>query len=189
MTRSLLLLIGLLSMQTLSQNQPASPSPYDVDEAYGVYSVLLPHQESYEFAKGTLVIQLETVSIPVERQCLSAAAARKFKEAIADYEQANSKKWLLQHEFQSEKPYELVSSDTIKAVFNEHSWETFYRRYPGSGGYMTMSAVGFNSDKSLALVYTGSACGGLCGAWSFHVLEKINGKWKEAAGVQCFTVS
>ena len=189
MTRSVLLWIGLLSMQTLSQEQAAPPAPYDDDEAYGVYSVLLPHQESYEFAKGTLVIQLETVSKPIERQCLSAAAARRFKDAIADYEKANTKRWSLQREFQSEKPYELVSSDTIKAVFNEYSWDAFYRRYPDSGGYVIMSAVGFNSDKSLALVYMGSACGGLCGQWSFHVLEKINGKWKEASGVQCFTVS
>jgi hypothetical protein len=176
-------------MQALGQQQTPPPSPYDVDEAYRVYSVLLPREESYQFADGTLVIQEETVSERLDAKCLSAGATRKFKDAIIDYEQVNSKQWLLQRLFQSEKPYGLLSSDAIKAAFKERSWDSFKSRYPGSGGYITVSAVGFNSDKTLAIVYTGSSCGGLCGSWGFHVLEKINGKWKAAAGVTCFTVS
>ena len=52
-----------------------------------------------------------------------------------------------------------------------------------------MSAVGFNKETTLAVVYTGSSCGGLCGSWSFHLLEKTDGKWKEAPGVTCSMVS
>src|SRR5262249_8053919 len=117
MGRPLLISIMLLSMQAVSQQQSPPLSPYDVDEAYRVYSVLLPREESYEFAKGTLVIQEETVSEHLDAKCLTAAATRKFKDAIVDYERANSKQWLLQRLFQSEKPYGLVSSDAIKTAF------------------------------------------------------------------------
>ena len=181
-------LIPVLIVTAMPQ-EPSAAQPYDESEAYQIYSLLLPHEESHEFADGTLVIQEETVSEHLEAKCLTAAAKRKFKEAIVDYERANSKQWLLQRLFQSEKPYELVGSDAIKAAFKERFGDSFKSRYPGSGGYITLSAVGFNNTKTLAVVYTGSSCGGLCGMWGFHVLEKVNGKWKTAGGVSCFTVS
>ena len=189
MGRTLLISIMLLSMQAVSQQQAPPPSPYEVDEAYRVYSELLPREESYGFAKGTLVIQEETISEHLDAKCLTGAARRKFKDAIVDYERANSKQWLLQRLFQSQKPYGLVSSDAIKAAFKQGFWDSFNGRYPGSGGYITLSAVGFNKEKTLAVVYTGSSCGGLCGSWGFHLLEKVNGVWKAVAGVTCFTVS
>jgi hypothetical protein len=82
-----------------------------------VYSVLLPHEESSRFAKGTLVIQQETVSKPIKESpwgaCLTPEAANTFKDAIADYERVSRRQWLLQRHFQIEKPYEIVSSDAM----------------------------------------------------------------------------
>ena len=34
----------------------------------------------------------------------------------------------------------------------------FFRRYPDSGGYIIVSAVGFNKEMTRAIVYTGSSC-------------------------------
>jgi len=173
----------------MAQHSTAA-QPYDVAEAYQVYSALLPREESAGFAKGTLVIQKETVpGTDPSEPCLTPEAATKFKDAVADYDRANSKPWLLQHQFQIEKPYELVSSQSIETLFKQHDWEGFYKRYPDSGGFLTLSAVGFNQDKTRAIVYTGSACGNLCGRWAWHLVEKVDGKWKEAPGVSCLTVS
>jgi hypothetical protein len=52
-----------------------------------------------------------------------------------------------------------------------------------------MSPISFNKARTLAVVYTGSSCGNLCGRWSFHLLEKINGNWKEVPGVTCMMLS
>jgi hypothetical protein len=52
-----------------------------------------------------------------------------------------------------------------------------------------MSAVGLNQEKTRAVVYTGSSCGGLCGRWSFHLLDKLDGNWKTVPGVTCSAVS
>jgi len=186
---SFLLIVPVLGIVSAMPQEHPTAQPYDEPDAFQIYSVLLPQEESYEFAEGTLVIQEETVSEHLDAKCLTASAQRKFKDAVVDYERGNGKQWLLQRLFQSEKPYGLVSSDEIKAAFKEGSWESFKSRYPGSGGYITVSVVGFNKDKTLAVVYTGSSCGALCGRWGFHVLEKVSGKWKAANGVTCFTIS
>lgn len=184
------LIVGC-SCGAFGQGAAAASQPYDVKEAYQVYSVLLPHEEAPESAKNTLVIRQDTVSKQLESGCLTGDAARQYREAIADYERVNSKPWVLQRQFETEKPYELVSSETIKLYFAERGegWNGFYKRYPQSGGYVVFSAVGFSQDKTKAVVYSGSACGALCGSWSFHLLHKVEGKWKEADGVTCFTVS
>ena len=181
----------LLAFAALAQESSAV-KPYDLDEAYAVYSVLLPLEESSEFAKGTLVIQQDTVSGRlVLEECLTTEAANKFKDAVADYKRLNSETWLLQRKFQGKAPYELVRAETIRSLFegNRDGWHAFYERYPKSGGYVALSAVGFNKDKTKAIVYSGSSCGGLCGHWSFHLLEKVGAKWKEVDGVTCFAAS
>jgi len=184
-------LLLCLSVAT-GQRKPALPS-YEVDEAYRVYEAILPKEESYSFAKGTLVIQLEIDSIGgTTRGCLSDEAARKFKAATADFTAVSSKGWTLRSKFQLDKPYELVPADTIHAYFKERGptgWTDFYNEHPGSGGFITLSAVGFNKAKTLAVVHAESSCGGLCGSWRFHLLEKIDGKWRESNGVTCFGAS
>src|SRR6267142_3248963 len=94
----------------------AAAKTYDVEDAYQIYSLLLPQEESYGFAKDTLMIGEETVSdsgIPSE--CLTLEAANKFKYANADFARLQSKKWRLQRRFQIEKSYTLVSPDIISA--------------------------------------------------------------------------
>jgi len=163
---------------------------YDVADAYRIYNVLLPHEESYGFAKGTLIIQEETVSNRVASEpCVTPEAASRFKDAIADYKSLNQKQMRLKRQFQIEKAYEVVSSDTIETLLKDGGWDRFYKRFPDSGGYIIMSAVGFNKEMTRAIVYTGSSCGGLCGSWRFHLVEKIDGTWKEVPGVSCSMVS
>lgn len=185
--------VFVLSLLSSSSAQDSfAAKSHDIDEAYQIYSLLLPHEESYGFAKGTIVIQEDTVSHPIETACFDPKSVTKFKDALADYKSAQMSKWLLGRRFQIEKNYEIVNSDTINLLFKEHGvdgWRDFYSRYPNSGGFIIMSPVGFNKAKTLAVVYTGSSCGGLCGSWRFHLLEKLDGKWKEVPGVTCSTVS
>lgn len=169
--------------------KPVPTDTYEIDDAYRVYSVLLPNEESFGFARGRLVIQRETVSKPSSEVCLTAEGARTFRDAVSDFERVNSKQWFLERHFEMEKPYELVAENVIGVVFQRGGWDGFYKSYPGSGGYITLSAVGFNANHTRAVVYTGSHCGYLCGTWGFHLLEKISGKWTPVPGVSCVTVS
>ena len=165
--------------------QSSSPGIYESADAYEVYSVLLPHEQSWRFATGALVIQQETVPSEIQDGCFAEESKKRFKDAISDYKAVNGKRWLLQPRFEIEKPRLLVTEKDIKAIMARGGWEAFYKQYPGSGGVFTVSAVGFSKDKTLAVVYTGTQCGLLCGRWIPHLLEKVSGKWKEVGGVGC----
>ena len=45
-----------------------------------------------------------------------------------------------------------LSSEVIGAVLKAGNWEAFYKRYPESGGFIILSAVGFNKDQTRAIV-------------------------------------
>jgi hypothetical protein len=59
------------------------------------------------------VIQEDTVSHQLDSACFDPKLASRFKDALADYSRVRKRRWLLQPQFRIEKPYELVSSDTI----------------------------------------------------------------------------
>ena len=96
--------------------QEAATEPYSNDDAYQIYSFLLPSEESVRFAKGTLIIQEDTVTKPDPAACLSPAATNEFKDAIVDFQRVNKKRWRLKRQFESEKTYEIVSEETLKVV-------------------------------------------------------------------------
>ena len=186
--------IFLSCVASAMAQQGASPEPYNDADAYQIYSVLLPHEAAY----GDVMVILAETAGPLQgrsgfpigpENCLYPEAASRFRDAVADYNRVNQKTWLLQRKFQLEKPYEIVNSDTIKLLTDGWNWAGFHKRYPSSGGILEMSAVGFNKDKTRAIVYSGVSCGGLCGSWRFHLLEKMASGWKEVRGVSCHTVS
>jgi hypothetical protein len=182
--------------ESFAQNSPVA-EPYVDDDAYRVFSAVLSRPNS-NVPANTLIIQQETVPHLQDppapfadgpEACVFPDVSLKFKDAIADYNRVNQKPWLLQRKFQIDHPYELVTSGTLRALFSDGRWDGFYKRFPASDGIFSVSAVGFNREKTLAILYGGTACGDLCGSWSFHLLEKVDGKWGAVAGVRCHTVS
>jgi hypothetical protein len=81
------------------------------------------------------------------------------------------------------RDYLLVPRKEIETSFTRlpgGSWWDFYARYPNSGGFIEVSAVGFDSTKTRAMVYVAHHCGGLCGGGTHHLMEKTDGQWGEA---------
>jgi len=201
-------LAGFLSLVSVGTNvlgqESSLPRPYTDKDAYQIYAQLIPNEETW----GTKTKVIEEETVPGEGgmmdldSCVAPPVALDFRDAIANFKTNNSRRWLLQRQFELSGPYELVSSDTIKATFRggeqsrtegahplDSGWKAFYARYPGSGGFIVLSAVGFNKDKTRAVVYSGASCGSLCGAWSFHLFKKVDGKWTEAPGIMCHSMS
>lgn len=58
-----------------------------------------------------------------------------------------------------------ITGATLDDVFHDGSkgWMEFYRRFPGSRGYLALSPIAFSDDESQALIYFERHCGGLCG--------------------------
>jgi hypothetical protein len=170
--------------------QSETPLPYAVPEAYEVYSAILPDEWAVSIAGAKrLVIREETTTY---KMCLEPEAgfARVVAPAIASYTEVNRKTWSLQRNFHIDLPYLLAAAAGLTNLFNIRGvdgWKEFYKNHPDSGGWIALSAVGFNDDKTVAVVYHAHHCGNLCGGGGFTVLQKKDGKWRpfEFKGAAC----
>ncbi len=65
------------------------------------------------------------------------------------------------------KNYELiiVSEDNLDELFiKDGGWKSFYKKYPDSGGIITVSKMFLSSDRTWGLIYISISRGGLNGA-------------------------
>ncbi|HEX2712963.1 MAG TPA: hypothetical protein VHM88_12255 [Candidatus Acidoferrales bacterium] len=189
------------SQSKVEHRNQEEPQLYLEREAYEIYAVLLPEEWTWKYAKAeSLVIQQETETYPDspdQQECLPSGEEflANFGDVLENYKKANASRKLLARGFPIEKPYDLVPRKEIMGLIaikeGMHDWSAFYARYPRSRGYIQVSAVGFNSDKTTAIVYVGHSCGGLCGGGTYHLLEKIDGKWRRSKvkAVTCAWVS
>lgn len=164
----------------------AAQSEYRDPDAYTVYAAIIEKEWTIEEVKAEkLVIQSETedhLSNHGQKMCLKPAPGDEQASIILKaFQQANEKPWLLQRLFDIPQAYQLVSKLSVQEIIGKDfgGWPKFFEKYPDSGGSIHMSAVGFNGDKTQALVYMGHWCGSLCGGGGYHRLEKKDGKWRE----------
>src|SRR5262249_36062391 len=145
---------------------------------YEVYSSILPSVWPWRVENAkTLVIHSETRAYTM---CLrpDPESQQVIWQAISEYIKLNEKTSPIQRNFNIEKPYGLISTDELNRMSGYPGWEQFYKQHPNSGGRIELSAVGFNADKTVAVVYMGHHCGGFCGGGGFHILRKRDGKWE-----------
>jgi len=185
-TRLLLVLAGLLLLYPLFALRPyVTIKPYDVDEAYKVYSAILP-----TIGERLLVIGTETRNPEICLQPLGAQSEKVLRPAIDNYLELNARPWQLQKHFDINRHYDLLAEEELKATFRDGmngsssmaGWKTFYERHPDSEGLIELSAVGFNADETIAVVFIGYHCGEECRGGEFRALEKKTGKWQLLTG-------
>jgi hypothetical protein len=157
--------------------------PYDVDEAYAVYSAVVPDQWTVQVGHAkSLVFNRETV---FSRTCLTPEEESTVSQApaIADYYRANRKQWTLLPKFEVEILYTLVPQEKLSAFFKSagpNGWADFDKAYPDSAGWIEFSAVGFSRDMTFAVLYVAHYCGSRCGGGGVRALQKKDGKWQPA---------
>ena len=185
----LLLILSLsLSPQKVTLGQTDRPPSYEDAAAYEVYSTILSSLEAARASKSkNFVIRQETLknfgafteADASFESCLrpKSKSAKILGTAVDGYVKANKTKWRLQNRFKLDIPYQLISSEKALLLSKNEAWSEFYKKYPGSGGYFVLSAVGFNAEKTIAIISMGRLCGELCGEGRFFVLQKIDGKW------------
>jgi hypothetical protein len=162
-----------------------SGEPYDVAEAYQVYSAIIskvsPNPET-----NTWFIRIDT--LPTDRS-LDDQAREQWKQtrgadtALDDYLKVNGNTWLLQRKFTLPNPYRLVTRDQLKAMFPPH-----FRGGNFGELWLELSGVGFNADKTVAVVYMDHVCTSqcCCAEGNCYVLQKQNGKWKVSSKTGCW---
>ena len=158
---SLLFLVGVIAAQSASRDEPAQQ--YVEPEAYAVYSAILQTRwTKNDFPEATkLFINEKTVTF--HKMCLrpDRESQEIIGQAITNYDLANQTSKKLQAKFTIQPPYEIVSAES------------------SSPFRIDFSAVGFNKDKTIAVVSVGRAIPSMRSySGSFAVLAKKNGKWQ-----------
>jgi hypothetical protein len=156
---------------------------YEDDDAYQVYSSILPDT-------NPLVIRAATTTHDLCLKPLDDQAEQVLRPALDDYLRLNSKPWLLGEKFTAIPRYTILPEQEVQAIFpsgtsgsaSAPGWQTFVRRHPTYPGWIEVSAVGFNHDKTIAVVYLGYHCGEDCAGGEFKALEKKDGKWRLLTG-------
>ena len=182
-------------------------------DAYAVYSAILPQVTMVKHMKATnYVINSDTWALDM---CLvpDEASRALMEDAISSYIEQNAAPWRLLEHFTLALPYELCPSQ----VTRDYKWAailqieqhrrnqvaaasdepdssktvTFEDRFPGAQGYVRLSAVGFNKDKTIAVVGIRVGCGPMCGSSGFHVLQRQDDTWipLKWTGIECSTIS
>jgi hypothetical protein len=76
----------------------------------------------------------------------------------------------------------MISSKDIDLLFNNNllksDWSEFFRKYPESTGILSFSRVGFNKQKTHAILYVEKICGHICGTGSYLFYYKSSGSWQ-----------
>lgn len=181
LTVALIIFIGT-APTVASHRSESSLGSYQDADAYLIYALLL-QSEKHAYP----VIQAETDfwsdAIPDR---MGIKGDRGFKKvwgsALKNYADHYRVPMLLTRAIPSEVPYHLVPKAEIEAIFESGGgWDLFYKRYPASGGYISFSPVGFDSEKTHAIVDMHLSCGSLCGHGQPRFFKKINGKWCEVS--------
>ena len=164
-------------------------TPYADKDAYLIYAILLESSKSPSF-----VIRSETDSWSgATPKNVGIKGDRSFHRvwgtALKDFASQYHNPRLLTRDIPIEGPYELVSQRTLTSIFKSTGgWNTFYERYPSSGGVFSFSAVGFDAQRVRAIVQMNHNCGLLCGYGQPHFFEKKDGKWLEVSVKASVTV-
>lgn len=187
----LLPLIMLLCFTFISAHQVERLSGIP-DGDYAIYSALI--RDMFAGGKVTfdtgskvnlLVIQNRLVSDQTRgrperehefvRQMLKGAS----EETISDFKMNSNVTDQLQRRFDLAVEYVIVEKEKLDRPVSKDTefWSEFYKTYPDSGGYVSLSRVGFNKARTQALVYIEHDCNTLCATGHYVLLAKRDDCW------------
>lgn len=157
---------------------------YSDPEAYRVYAAILPENLAYKRSTATVIIREETRSNL--EQCFSPHFLHDalLGSAIAEYRRINRSPWKLAQFFSISKPYQLAPETDFAGFLWKPSSPlgAYIRSHQEFPGIIELSAVGFNREKTIAVVYMGYKRQVLSSAWYVQILRKQNGSWRQIIG-------
>jgi hypothetical protein len=179
------------------------------DEEYAVFSDLFrmpPPQSAEGKSRELLVIGTETVGPAMDEVRRDAACEQDFpagqpparlgpyllsvelRPLVDDLLIKNRKTYVFSPRFNLLRPYALLRNSDFNSLWHgSEGGNAFYKQKPGADGFKTLSRVGFNSQKTVALVYVESYYTFLDTFTTFVLLKKSASKWTRIEAYSCAT--
>jgi len=180
--------LGLVSFSACSP-RPGSNStqipvttkpPASEEDIYTVYSAILLGRYKNRF----ILVADRTRTGMLSETFAGETIAGMAEETINDYNEKNRTEAPVRNALSTELRYALLNDQEREGIHTVLGWRELKKKYPeiripGSttGGLISFSQVGFNSDGTQALVHVSDACQGLCASGYFYFLKKQNGDW------------
>ncbi len=82
-----------------------------------------------------------------------------------------------------------ISKHEHDVMFRKDStgWSGFHKKYGKEAEILLLSRVGFNPEKTLALLHVSSGMGRMAGSGTLYLFERNNGKWVVKSHIQTWT--
>lgn len=178
--------ILLLFVQCSIDSDDESLDTFDkIDSDYSVYSAIL--NQGFDRIDKPLVVEQTTDTSQSLSFDDNAYVDRIEPEGIGkavynDLIIQNDSIGTLENKFEiSPRQVQLITFSDLQAAFLiddvNGGWDEFYKKYPDSEGYIRFSKVGFNTDKTEALVEYAYVFGNLGADGGFVYLERESSGW------------
>lgn len=159
----------------------------DVD--YQIYSTVLTGMQID--SKLPIIFQTSSKGMSISEETGSDSYVKFLKSEIpdldltvfTDYNRINTNAINFDNKFTvNSKTVKLVGEEELNFIFSvpdvNGGWERFYKKYPDSNGYTRFSRIGYNTDKTWAVLEIGNFYAGLGAEGSIIILKKENTAWK-----------
>jgi len=159
----------------------------DVD--YQIYSTVLT--ETQTNSKQLIVFQTSSKGMSISEEIGSDGYAKFLKSEIpdldltvfTDYNRINANAVNFDNKFTvNSKTVKLLGQEELNFIFSvpdvNGGWEKFYTKYPNSNGYTRFSRIGYNTDKTWAVLEIGNFYASLGAGGAIVILKKENTAWK-----------
>lgn len=176
--------------ETISASRPAQGNESGIQpEEYAVYAVIIKETGREEKNADRLLVINEQPSPWISSiddgqsnfyEEMKKDSPSLMAETVDDLRPKNKESFKFARNFNLDRQYVLLSGEENRTLFKPgvgDGWKSFREKYPKAGGIVTFSRVGFNADRTQALVYRGYQCGGLCGGGNYYLLSRKNGVW------------
>lgn len=177
----LLLVVPLLLLASCSDDDPVSTAPDDLtDDEYAIWSATIDSLVVWE-KDDVVVLQNSTDSYPLHDSTTASYLRGQLKvpdAAIQNYEERNAVPATIERKLTLDVEYTLLGKQEIEVIIIAGGYDELYSRYPRCNGVTTLSRVGFNVDRTVALVYLSQTPGFLAGVGWAVLLRKVTGKWQ-----------
>lgn len=177
--RILLFIPALLALACSTFTPEPVPSDADIErEEQAVYAFFVGGN-----AGPTLILrETSTGMSDLEPKKIRENIVSSFKDVskqtVESYIARNEQPDMLSPNMTLGAEYILLGSDELHAITSQSNWhEILAEKYPGSGGYLIFSHVGFNNSFDQAVIYVGQVEGPMMGSGSYYLMEKENGEW------------
>lgn len=171
--------------QEIEKTQFELKTPDDIDNVdYQIYSLVLigTQTESNELIINQRSSEGSSIS-DYYAKYLKTEVPDLDETVITDYQAKNTHAIHFDRKFTVDsKTVRLIAEEELSYIFSvpdiNRGWGNFYTKYPNSKGYTNFSRIGYNADKTEAILEVGSYYASLGAEGKLILLKKENNVWK-----------